>query len=217
MWELNGQQFTLEQIEALANEQNFKGSVDDFIANQGYTKVSQENSTKQAQDRVIKKGKEDLREGTTGFNLAFNEEEQVILDNFFKIGEDTDLDEITQNIRRQKKRAIENQLSSKQQGKSVGLAYNPSIFNQENLELQTQLNEIDSYIPNEQEIEEERNIIKTNKRNLYLRDLDSETRKSIAAKLKGQVYYGSTELNIVPNEDYTAFENIDAEFSDSTI
>jgi len=32
MWELNGQQFSLGQIEAILNKEKYKGNVDDFIA-----------------------------------------------------------------------------------------------------------------------------------------------------------------------------------------
>ena len=41
MYELNGKQYTLEQIEAILNKEKYKGSADDFIAERGYTKVSQ--------------------------------------------------------------------------------------------------------------------------------------------------------------------------------
>jgi hypothetical protein len=40
MWELDGQQFSLKQIEAILNKEKYKGSVDDFIAEKGYTKVA---------------------------------------------------------------------------------------------------------------------------------------------------------------------------------
>jgi hypothetical protein len=39
MWELDGQKFSLEQIEAILNKEKYKGSIDDFIAERGYTKV----------------------------------------------------------------------------------------------------------------------------------------------------------------------------------
>ena len=40
MYELNGKQYTLEQIQTLLNEENYKGGIDDFIVEKGYTKVS---------------------------------------------------------------------------------------------------------------------------------------------------------------------------------
>ena len=40
MYELDGKQYTLEQIQTLLNEENYKGGIDDFIAEKGYTKVS---------------------------------------------------------------------------------------------------------------------------------------------------------------------------------
>ena len=39
MWELDGQKFSLEQIEAILNKEKYKGNLDDFIAERGYTKV----------------------------------------------------------------------------------------------------------------------------------------------------------------------------------
>ena len=42
MYELNGKQYTLEQIEAILNKEKYKGSANDFIAERGYTKVSTE-------------------------------------------------------------------------------------------------------------------------------------------------------------------------------
>ena len=32
MWELDGQKFSLEQIEAILNKEKYKGNLDDFIA-----------------------------------------------------------------------------------------------------------------------------------------------------------------------------------------
>ena len=40
MWELDGQKFSLEQIEAILNKEKYKGSIDDFIAEKGYTKTA---------------------------------------------------------------------------------------------------------------------------------------------------------------------------------
>jgi len=72
MYELNGKQYTLEQIEAILNKEKYKGSADDFIAERGYTKVS----TKQKPGSSIQKVGEEVKKRE---NIVAEEKKQIEL------------------------------------------------------------------------------------------------------------------------------------------
>ena len=73
MYELNGKQYTLEQIEAILNKEKYKGSADDFIAERGYTKVSTEQkpgSSIQEVGEEVKKREDIVAEEKKQIELA---------------------------------------------------------------------------------------------------------------------------------------------------
>ena len=72
MYELNGKQYTLEQIEAILNKEKYKGSADDFIAERGYTKVS----TKQKPGSSIQEVGEEVKKRE---NIVAEEKKQIEL------------------------------------------------------------------------------------------------------------------------------------------
>jgi hypothetical protein len=204
MWELNGQQFSLEQIEAILNKEKYKGSVDDFIAERGYTKISQPKAIE-----------EDVKIKTYNPKVKFNENEQNILNNFNNIPNTISQEEVKEFVINKKRKKFE------QVDKIMDpLSVNYSIDNVNKVLKQNNIT-YDEYlafrngaeiVPSEAELLEETNLRIHNEKLNFLDDIPDEVRKKINAKLNFNIEEGAEQLGYKYNTE-EGFVEIDTEGS----
>ena len=204
MYELNGKQYTLEQIEAILNKEKYKGSADDFIAERGYTKVSQPKDIE-----------EDIKIKTYDPKVKFDENEQNILNKFNNISNTISQEEVKEFVVNKKRKKFE-QIDEVIDPLSVNYSIDNvnKVLKQNNITYDEYLAFRDGaeIVPSEAELLEETNLRIHNEKLNFLDDVPDQVRRKINAKLNFNIEEGAEQLGYKYNTE-EGFVEIDTEGS----